>query len=79
MPADDRPTVPNPPPQIDTWGEVWRHECEVRWLANRPNANTRRAYLDAIEQRRGRPAADRLRASLLALWQTRKRPDPHHG
>lgn len=64
------------PPPVDTWSEVWRHECEVRWVARLPSSHARRAYVDGIEQRRGKPAADRLRAGLTAAWAQRKRPDP---
>lgn len=62
-----------------TYSESYRHECEVRWIAALPTTARRRAYLDAIEQRRGKPAADKLRADLLQLWRDRKRPDPHQG
>jgi len=61
----------------DTYSEQHRHECEVRWVAALPTPARRRAYLDSIEQRRGKPAADRLRTDLLKLWQVRKLPAPH--
>ena len=74
------PTEQPPEPiaqPIDTWGEAWRHACEVRWVAALPTIHARRAYLEGIEQRRGKPAATRLRDDIAAMWAQRIRPDPH--
>lgn len=39
--------------------EAWRHECEVRWLAGMPGWRIAE-YLKAAEEKRGRPAAEKL-------------------
>ena len=52
----------------DTSSEAWRHECEARAILALPTLADRRAHLDAIEKRRGKPEADRLRATMGALW-----------
>lgn len=46
---------------VDTYSEAWRHECEVRYVANKPNNPARAEYLLHVEQKRGKPAADKLR------------------
>lgn len=51
--------------------EAWRHECEARAIAKLPTLAERRAWLDDIERKRGKPAADRLRATMRALWERR--------
>lgn len=51
---------------------AWRHETEARWVLERPSTIERRQYLDEVERKRGKPAADALRATLLALWEKRK-------
>ena len=55
-----------------TWTEQHRHECEVRHVLALPGHEARREYLDAVERRRGRPAADALRADVRALFEARK-------
>lgn len=59
--------------QVDSASEAWRHECEARMVAERPTLEQRREYLDAVERRRGKAAADELRATMKALWSARKR------
>lgn len=54
--------------------EEWRHETEARAIADLRTLNERRAWLEALEARRGKPAADRLRATMKALWKARKQP-----
>jgi hypothetical protein len=56
--------------------EAWRHETEARWVLARPTTQDRRAYLEAVERKRGTPAADHLRATILLLWEARKSAPP---
>jgi hypothetical protein len=58
--------------KVESNSEYWRHECEARHIMALPSTVDRRALLESIEQKRGKPAADRLRATILALWQARK-------
>lgn len=51
--------------------EDWRHECEARAIAKLPTLAERRAWLDDIERKRGKPAADRLRRTMRKLWETK--------
>lgn len=55
-----------------TWTEQHRHECEVRHVLGLAGHEARREYLDAVERRRGKPAADALRADVRALFDQRK-------
>jgi len=59
--------------QVDSASEDWRHECEARAIAARPTLAERREYLDLVERRRGKPAADRLRATMKQLWEAKQR------
>jgi hypothetical protein len=58
--------------QVDSASEDWRHECEARSVAVLPTLIERRMYLDAVELRRGKVAADRLRKTMSELWALRK-------
>lgn len=58
--------------QVDSASEEWRHECEARGIAKLPTLNERRWWLESIEKRRGKEAADRLRATMQALWKARR-------
>lgn len=51
--------------------EAWRHECEARAIAALPTLAERRAWLEDIERRRGKPAADALRDTMRAVWSAR--------
>ena len=52
--------------------EQWRHECEIRWvMCGLPNAEQRRRYLAAIEEKRGPEARKKIEGEVLRLWQTR--------
>lgn len=51
---------------IDTSSEAWRHECEVRFVVTLPSHVRRKDYLDGVEVKRGKVAADRLR---LDAWE----------
>ena len=52
--------------------EDWRAETEARYVLTKPTAETRKAYLDGVEKKRGQIAADRLREEVKAEWQRRK-------
>lgn len=54
---------------VDTTSEAWRHDCEVRHVAAMPTRQQRADYINGIERKRGKPAADRIRADLPAVWQ----------
>jgi hypothetical protein len=45
----------------------WRHECEVRHLANMETKDQRATYLAGVETQRGRSARQRLIDSLVEL------------
>ncbi|WP_419951036.1 DUF7696 family protein [Cupriavidus phytorum] len=52
--------------------EAWRHECEVRWVISlAPPAI--KAYLMAVEKKRGAAPAERLRQDARAAWEARSR------
>ena len=55
-----------------TWTEQHRHECEVRHVCGLPGHEARREYLDGIERKRGKPAADTLRADVRKVFEARK-------
>lgn len=59
--------------EVDSSSEEHRHECEARYIAARPTLGDRREYLDLVERKRGKDAADRLRATMKKLWEARKR------
>ena len=52
--------------------DEWRMECLARVLLALP-LDERRAWLGAVEKRRGETAANRLRAAMTALHQAKKR------
>jgi len=58
--------------QVDSASEAWRHETEARTILGLRNVTERRDWLDAIEKRRGKAAADRLRETVHALWKARR-------
>lgn len=49
-----------PQPVPYTWTEPWRHECEVRFVKSLTYGR-RKEYLDAVAEKRGAAAAERLR------------------
>ena len=55
--------------EVDSASEAWRHECEARAIAALPTLADRRAWLEAVEKRRGKDEADRLRKTMTALWE----------
>jgi hypothetical protein len=52
---------------VDTSSEQYRHECEVRYVANLPHDAARNAYLVGVKQKRGIEAWKKLRADTWAL------------
>lgn len=59
--------------QVPAGSEEWRHFCEARHIMGLASADERREWLDAIEKKRGKAAADRLRETIRALWSQRDR------
>jgi len=49
----------------------WRHECEARAIMALRSTAERRAWLDDIERRRGKPARLALQETIKALWPSR--------
>lgn len=60
--------------QVDSASEEWRHESEARAIADLRTLADRSIWLEDIERKRGKAAADRLRATMKALWGARKPP-----
>ena len=54
--------------QVPDDSDEWRHECEARAISKLPSTAMRRAWLEDIEQKRGKASADRLRETLRQLW-----------
>lgn len=59
--------------EVDSASDAWRHETEARMVADRPTLAERRAYLDEVERRRGKAAADALRQTMGEIWMARKK------
>ncbi|MBX3603174.1 MAG: hypothetical protein KF863_21345 [Rubrivivax sp.] len=57
--------------EVDASSEEWRHECEARAIAALPSLAERRAWLEDLERKRGKPAVDRLRVTIGELWKDR--------
>lgn len=57
--------------EVGSDSEEWRHEAEARAISRLPTLADRRAWLEDIEKKRGKPAADRLRATMQQLWTER--------
>jgi hypothetical protein len=65
-----------------TWGEAWRHECEIRFALSLPDKSdhrrkgfagiSKREYLNGVLAKRGQAAHDRLRDDMKARWKARK-------
>lgn len=49
----------------------WRAECEARAIMRLGTINERRAWLDDIERKRGKPAREALQDAMKALWPSR--------
>ena len=48
--------------------ESWRHECEAKAITALPSTHERRAWLEAIEAKRGKAARDALQSTIKELW-----------
>jgi hypothetical protein len=59
--------------RVDSSSEEYRHLCEARAILDLRTLAERRAHLEAVEQRRGKDAAERLRGTMKALWESEKR------
>lgn len=59
--------------QVDIASEEWRHECEARAIAALRPLDARRAWLEAIEHKRGKAAADALRRTMGEIWKAKQR------
>ena len=59
--------------EVDSASEEWRHEREAAAILALPTLADRRAWLEAIEAKRGKAEADRLRMTMGALWKARQR------
>ena len=53
--------------QVPSDSEDWRLECEAK-AALRLDLNSRRAYLEDIERKRGVRACDALKARIVKIW-----------
>lgn len=68
MTEDTRPTTTLIDGRVvSTWSEEWRHECEARYVMDKPTKALRRKYLEEIERKRSRAARDRLEKTMLAI------------
>ncbi|TXG78919.1 hypothetical protein E6Q11_00070 [Candidatus Dojkabacteria bacterium] len=59
----------------DTNSEAWRMECEARYVARMRKLADRRAYLEAVEGRRGIVGRKALEREINEQWQKRVRKD----
>lgn len=55
---------------MDKYSEEWRHECEVRWIANQP-LEIRRKVLGLIGDARGHEAQKQIEADLINIWKNK--------
>jgi hypothetical protein len=58
--------------EVPAESEDWRHECEARAIAALRTLAERRAWLEDLERKRGKAAADQLRQTIAALWRARE-------
>lgn len=57
--------------EVSSDSEEWRHECEARAIYALPSLAERRAFLESLEHRRGKAAADALRKTMSEIYQAR--------
>ena len=58
--------------QVSNHSQAWRRHCEARWvLKKKRTKNTRQAYLAAVIEARGEPAARELREEMMRIWRYR--------
>ena len=58
---------------VDSSSEEYRHLCEARHIAKLPTLADRRAWLEAIEHKRGKAEADRLRLTMGEIWKAKQK------
>lgn len=54
-----------------TYTEAFRHACEVRYCVAMSSNDERKRYLEGVEKRRGRTAADRIRRDVWRAMRER--------
>lgn len=62
----------------DTSSEEHRAACEARYLARRP-AHEITEFLELVEKRRGKEAADKLRKDAREAWKTKSSTTQKRG
>jgi hypothetical protein len=55
----------------NSYSDEFRHECELRYIANM-DLSGRRKYLGKVLEKRGVVALDKLKEGLTALWKKNK-------
>ena len=61
---------------VESSCEAYRHLCEARAIAALRPLASRRVWLEDVERKRGKAAADRLRATMAALWDAKASQGP---
>ena len=56
----------------DTKSEEYRHECELRYIANM-DLSGRREYLVLVRDKRGLKAMKQLQEGLIQIWEQKKK------
>lgn len=64
---------------MQTDGEEWRKECEIRFLLNLPNREERQAYLAKVELHRGKKARDILESDGYLAWLNKRQCLPDNA
>ena len=49
---------------------MWRAECEAREVLSKP-LEQRKAYLEKVEEKRGKVGCEELKAAITAIWEKR--------
>ena len=49
---------------------MWRAECEAREVLSKP-LEQRKAYLEKVEEKRGKAGCDELKAAISEIWEKR--------
>lgn len=53
---------------VDSYSEEWRIECEARAVTKMQSLDKRRSYLEHVEARRGKDAAEELKRLIRLMW-----------
>ena len=59
--------------EVDSASEAWRHETEARNIFKMGPLANRRAWLEHVEHRRGKAAADALRQTMGEIWEANQK------